>query len=107
MAVFKQWSILVILSLLAIFFKQELLWVFHGLAYSYQHLGSAISHLFSENPWIQLAVLAGLLLIITLVVSAIVGGVGCIFKKTFVQWFVPCAWVSWLVLCVIIILLGT
>jgi hypothetical protein len=107
MAIFKQWSILVVLSFLAIFFKQELLWLFHGLAYVYQHIGSGVDSLFPQNPWIKLAVLSILLLMITLLVSAIVGGVGCIFKKSFKQWFVPCAWISWVVLVVTVILQGT
>ena len=107
MAIFKQWSILVILSFLAIFFKQELFSLFHGLAYVYQHVGSGVDSLFPQNPWIKLAVLSILLLIMTLLVSAIVGGLGCIFKNSFKQWFVPCAWISWVVLAVTVILQGT
>jgi hypothetical protein len=107
MAIFKQWVILLILSLVAIFFKHELVWVLHGLAYCYQHVASGINHLLPQNPWLKLLVLAVVLILSTLIISAAVGGIGCLFKKHFNKWFVPAAWVTWVVLTVTIILQGT
>jgi|GEM_PF-6876820 len=107
MANFKQWGILLVLSFLAIFFKHELVWLLHGVAFCYQHIAAGINHLLPQNPWVKLVVLSLVLLLVTLVVSAAIGGLGCVFKKSFNKWFIPAAWISWLVICVTIILQGT
>jgi hypothetical protein len=89
------------------FFQHELVWLLHGLAYVYQHIAAGINHIFPQNPWVKLAVLALVLLLSTLVISAAIGGLGCVFKKSFNRWFVPAAWITWIVLCVTVILQGT
>lgn len=107
MVIFKQWMILLVLSLLAIFFKHELLYVLHGLAFIYQHLAAGINHILPQNPWVKLFVLAIVLMVCTLIIAAAIGGIGCLFKKPFNKWFAPAAWVCWIILSVTIIIQGT
>ena len=104
---FKQIMILLVLSILAVFFKHELLWLFHGIAYIYKHMASGLDHLVPSNAWVQLAVLSAILLIVPLVIAAAIGGLGCLFKKPFKFLFVPAAWISWVVVCVAVVLQGT
>ena len=107
MTLLKQWVSLLVLSFLIIFFKQELLWVLHGISFCYQHIAAGINHIFPKGPWIKLCILAIVLLVCTVAIAAIFGGIGCVFKKKFSKWFVPAAWISWLVIGVTVILQGT
>lgn len=107
MALLKQWVSLFILSFLIIFFKQELLWLLHGISFLYQHMSAGIYHILPKGPWIKLCVLALVLLVVTIAIASVVGGLGCVFKKKFIKWFVPAAWVCWLVIGVTVILQGT
>jgi hypothetical protein len=107
MAQAKQLIILLILSLLAIFFKTELLAVLHGIAYVYQHIAAWFNSLLPQGPWIKLLVLSILLFIIPLIIAAAIGGIGCLFKKNFNKFFVPATWVCWLIVCAAVIIQGT
>lgn len=103
----KQIIILLILSLFAIFFKAELLFVLHGLAYVYQHIAAGINHVLPQGPWIKLCVLSLLLLVLPLLLAAAVGGIGCLFKKKFNVYFIPAAWACWVIVCIAVVIQGT
>lgn len=94
----KQFTILIIASILAVFFLHEIGFVVHGYLKVHDELVKGMGVIFSGDQWGRLILLALALFIIPAIVGLILAGVHWLFKRIPMPFTMEVIWMLWLVL---------
>ena len=94
----KHFIFLIVLSIIAVFFRTEVAFVIHGAMNVHDKLVSLLGIVFSGGQWGQLIELGLALFIMPVVLGGIVGGVYWMFKHTMMPFLMEIIWICWFVL---------
>lgn len=94
----KHLVLLIILSVVAVFFRAELAYVVHIALQVHDHLVAWLGLVFSAGKWGQLIQLSLVLLLIPVVLGLVISGVYWLIKRKKLPCLMEVIWISWFVL---------
>jgi hypothetical protein len=100
----KHFIILIIVSLLAVFFRVELQFALHGAMNLHDQLVNLLGVVFSGGRWGKLIELALALFIMPVVIGSVIAGVFWLFKRRTMPSMMEVIWILWFVLLTALVL---
>lgn len=94
----KNLVILIIVSILAVFFRTEVAQVIQAVLHVHDRIVDLLASVFSPGQWGQLIELSLVLFCIPVVVGFVVSGVYWLVKRTTLPFLMEVVWVVWFVL---------
>lgn len=103
----KHFIILVVVSLLAVFFRTEVAFIIHGALNVHDQIVSVLSNIFSGGRWGQLIELGLALFILPVFIGGLVAGIFWLFKRNIMPYMMEIIWILWFVLLTALSLQGS
>ncbi|MDF1760191.1 MAG: hypothetical protein P1U40_06610 [Coxiellaceae bacterium] len=103
----KHFVLLIIVSIIAVFFRTEVSYVIHGLLMVHDKIVHGLGVVFSGGQWGQLIELSFTLFIIPVVIGLIVMGIYWLIKRTQLPRMMELIWIVWVILLTALALQGS
>lgn len=103
----KHIFILIIVSVLAVFFRTEISYLVHGVLMVHDKVVNLLGAVFSGGRWGQLIELSFTLFILPLFVGAVVAAVYWLIKRAPMDRMMELVWIAWVVLVTALALQGS
>lgn len=100
MMMIKHLVVLIVFSILAVFFKDQLVYVLHGLLYIHNAIADGLGLIFSNDSAGQILQAVIALLLIPIVIGAAVTLVHWLFKHVMYPHTMEVIWIAWAILVV-------
>lgn len=103
----KHFIILIVLSILAVFFRTEVAFILHGALNVHDQLVSFLGNIFSGGQWGQLIELGLALFIMPAFIGGVVAGIFWLFKRNMLPYMMETIWILWFILLTALSLQGS
>ncbi|MDF1654804.1 MAG: hypothetical protein P1U34_06780 [Coxiellaceae bacterium] len=103
----KHFVLLIIVSIVAVFFRTEISYLVHGLLMIHDKIVHGLSAVFSGGQWGQLIELSLTLFIIPVVLGLIIMGIFWVVKRTQLPRIMEFIWIVWFILLTALALQGS
>jgi hypothetical protein len=103
----KHFIFLIVISIVAIFFRTEVAYVIHGAINLHDKLVAFLSLIFSGGKWGQLIKLGLALFVLPVFFGGLIAGIYWLFKRIYMPYTMEVIWILWFVLLTALALQGS